>query len=136
VIHQHAFARGICRKRRNLATKLHGWPRVEDGRIAHDAGTRLVPDRILVGVYLVDVDLRRSSTDLPFFPLAVEFVLRVEEPDGHRFARASHPEGQGRSLSIYPIDQRLRMVAEADIRAIFQIVAAPQRRHEDGVPEG
>jgi hypothetical protein len=44
-------------------------------------------------------------------------------------------QAQGRSLYVSPIDQRLRMVAEEDIRAIFQIVPAPQRTREDGVPE-
>ena len=43
---------------------------------------------------------------------------------------------KGRSLYIYPIDQRLRMVAEADIRAIFQIVPAPHRTRDGGGNEG
>ena len=40
-------------------------------------------------------------------------------------------QAQGRSLYIFPIDQRLRMVAEEDIRAIFQIVPARQRTRDD-----
>jgi hypothetical protein len=34
---------------------------------------------------------------------------------------------QGRSLYANPTDQRLRMIKEEDLRAIFRIVPAPQR---------
>jgi hypothetical protein len=43
---------------------------------------------------------------------------------------------QGRSLYVYPLDQRLRMVREADIRAVFQIIPAPQRACKGGPSEG
>jgi hypothetical protein len=43
---------------------------------------------------------------------------------------------QGRNLYAYPGDKRLRLVADEDIRAIFQIVPALQRRCKDGAPEG
>jgi hypothetical protein len=45
-------------------------------------------------------------------------------------------KAQGRSLYLYPDDQRLRMVREEDIRAIFQIVPAPQRERGDKRSEG
>jgi hypothetical protein len=45
-------------------------------------------------------------------------------------------KAQERRLYLHPGDQRLRVVKEDDIRAIFEIIPAPQRRREAGVREG
>ena len=43
---------------------------------------------------------------------------------------------QGRAAYAYPIDRRLRLVAEEDVRAIFQLVPAPKRARDQGTSEG
>ena len=43
---------------------------------------------------------------------------------------------QGLSAYPYPIDRRLRLVAEEDVRAIFQLVPAPKRARDDAASEG
>ena len=43
---------------------------------------------------------------------------------------------QGRSAYEYLIDRRLRLVAEEDVRAIFQLVAVPKRTRDDAASEG
>jgi hypothetical protein len=43
---------------------------------------------------------------------------------------------QGRSTYNYPIDRRLRLVAEEDVRAIFQLVPAQKRARDDAASEG
>ena len=67
-----------------------------------------------------------------FQPLAeVARLFAVDPATIRRRLRA-----EGRDLFAYPGDKRLRMVAEEDIRAIFQIVPAPQRTRHAGSSEG
>src|SRR5687767_12548633 len=57
-------------------------------------------------MHLVDVDLRRTSTDLTVFALAIELVLRVEEIDRGGSTRTSDFNCQVRRLSVTDTMQR------------------------------
>ena len=61
-------------------------------------------------------------------------VARLFAVDPALIRRRLH--AQGRCLYAHPADRRLRLVAEADIRAIFRLAPAPRRSRGDVVGEG